>query len=157
MAAKSQAPASRARLFEDLLRSEIRIYNDVNDRIRSAHGIALSQYLAMRFIRDRSDARVADLAAFVAIGVGATSKLIDRLVERTLAERVPNPNDRRSSLLALTATGRELTDAAEATYENRLRDIFDAALSPTQLSALTEAMSALDSALERDQVGVPVG
>ena len=43
---------------------------------------------------------------------GAMTNRIDRLEERSLVERVPNPHDRRAILVRLTAKGLELIDEA---------------------------------------------
>jgi hypothetical protein len=69
---------------------------------------------------------LADLAAGFAVGVGAVSKSIDRLENRGWVARRPNPNDRRSAVLALTGAGRALVDAAAITFETRLDQLIGA-------------------------------
>jgi hypothetical protein len=86
--------------FADLVRCETRLYNALNDRLRERHGIVTSQFEFLRFLRDHPGSRVADLAAEFAIGIGATSKGIDRLEKQAWVIRRTNPSDRRSSLLA---------------------------------------------------------
>lgn len=134
--------------FADLVRCETRLYNALNDRLRERHGIVTSQFEFLRHLRDHPGARVADLAAEFAIGIGATSKGIDRLEGQGWVARRPNPADRRSSLLVLTDDGRRLADAAEGTVAERLAELVT---SPSQ------ALSELRAALERDGVGTPMG
>ncbi|MFJ9692142.1 MarR family winged helix-turn-helix transcriptional regulator [Kitasatospora sp. NPDC101183] len=139
--------------FADLVRCETRLYNALNDRLRTAHGIVTSQFEFLRHLRDHPGARVADLAAEFAIGIGATSKGVDRLEKQGWAVRRPNPADRRSSLLALTDDGTRLVDAAEETFAAGLAELIGGA----SVSAAGRALAELRAALERDRIGTPTG
>ncbi|MDX3249402.1 MarR family winged helix-turn-helix transcriptional regulator [Streptomyces sp. ME18-1-4] len=143
--------------FADLVRCETRLYNALNDRLRERHGIVTSQFEFLRFLRDRPGARVADLAAEFAIGVGATSKGADRLEKQGWVVRQPNPSDRRSSLLALTDDGSQLVDAAEITFINGLAALIGDTLDGSSAAAAVRAISKLRSVLERNQIGTPTG
>ncbi|MEV0275469.1 MarR family transcriptional regulator [Streptomyces sp. NPDC050610] len=143
--------------FADLVRCETRLYNALNDRLRDRHGIVTSQFEFLRHLRDHPGSRVADLAAEFAIGIGATSKGVDRLEKRGWAVRQPNPADRRSSLLALTDDGSRLADAAEATVAEALAELIGGTLDGPSGAAVLLAISQLRSALERDQIGMPTG
>ncbi|SED46105.1 MULTISPECIES: MarR family winged helix-turn-helix transcriptional regulator [Streptomyces] len=150
------APAL-AGFFDDLVRCETRLYNALNDRLRERHGIVTSQYEFLRRLRDRPGARVADLATEFAIGIGATSKGIDRLEKRGWVVRRPNPADRRSSLLELTEAGAELADAAAGTFGECLAELMGGTFEGERLAVAARAMGELRAALEREQVGVPTG
>lgn len=143
--------------FADLVRCETRLYNALNDRLRERHGIVTSQFEALRYLRDHPGSRVADLAAEFAIGIGATSKSVDRLEKHGWAVRQPNPSDRRSSLLTLTGEGSQLVDAAEKTFTDQVAELIGGALDGASASAAVRAISKLRSALERDQIGTPTG
>lgn len=143
--------------FADLVRCETRLYNALNDRLRERHGIFTSQFEALRYLRDHPGSRVADLAAEFAIGVGATSKSVDRLEKQGWAARQPNPSDRRSSLLALTDDGSQLVDAAEKTVTEALTELIGNTLDSSSASGAAQALSQLRSALERHQIGTPTG
>ncbi|MEU9243903.1 MarR family transcriptional regulator [Streptomyces shenzhenensis] len=148
-------------LFDDLVRCETRLYNALNDRLRERHGIVTSQFEVLRHVRDHPGSRVGDVAAAFAIGIGATSKGVDRLEKRGWVVRQANPADRRSSLLALTEDGATLVDAAEATAGERLAELLAETFGQTfgehALPAVAQALSNLRSALERDDVGTPTG
>lgn len=144
-------------LFADLVRCETRLYNAANDRLRDRHGIVTSQFEFLRYLRDHPGARVADLAAEFAIGIGATSKGIDRLERSGWVRRDPNPADRRSSLLALTGEGTDLVSAAEGTFTELLAELITGAVGPAALTATAKALSRLRAELEREQVGLPTG
>ncbi|GAA2502714.1 MarR family winged helix-turn-helix transcriptional regulator [Actinocorallia cavernae] len=143
--------------FSDLVRCETRLYNALNDRLRERHGIVTSQFEALRYLRDHEGARVADLAAEFAIGIGATSKGVDRLEKQGWAVRAPNPADRRSSLLALTEEGTALVGAAEETFGAALAELITGVLDDASTTAAAQTLSRLRSALEQRQVGMPTG
>ncbi|MFI9362818.1 MarR family winged helix-turn-helix transcriptional regulator [Kitasatospora sp. NPDC053057] len=144
-------------LFADLVRCETRLYNALNDRLRERHGIVTSQYEFLDYLHRHPGCRVADIAAEFAIGVGATSKGIDRLEKQGWAIRRPNPSDRRSSLLALTADGTRLVEEARQTFTDALTELLTGTLDAASLSAAARTFAALRSALERDQIGTPTG
>ncbi len=144
-------------LFDDLVRCETRLYNALNDRLRERHGIVTSQFEFLHYLREHPGARVADLAAEFAIGIGATSKGIDRHEARGWVDRQPNPTDRRSSRLVLTAEGIRLVDAAEQTFTEYLCELLEAGLDASQIAAGASVLSLLRAALERDEVGLPSG
>jgi DNA-binding MarR family transcriptional regulator len=144
-------------LFADLVRCETRLYNALNDRLRERHGIVTSQYEFLHHLREHPESRVADLATEFAIGIGATSKGIDRLERQGWVARRPNPVDRRSSLLVLTDEGVRLVDAAERTFTDRVAELIEGALDPVQAAAGAEVLALLRAALERDRIGMPTG
>jgi MarR family transcriptional regulator, multiple antibiotic resistance protein MarR len=152
----SNAPGPRA-FFADLVRCETRLYNALNERLRDRHGIVTSQYEFLHYLREHPGSRVADLAAEFAVGIGATSKGIDRLERSGWVTRRPNPADRRSSLLVLTGDGARLTGSAEQTFTECLAELVGGALDSTQVAAGAQALSLLRAALERDQIGLPTG
>ncbi|MEV6583625.1 MarR family transcriptional regulator [Streptomyces sp. NPDC051582] len=143
-------------LFSDLVRCETRLYNALNDQLRSRNGITASQFEFLHYLRDHPGARVGDLAGFFAIGVGATSKGMDRLEGRGWVRRIPNPADGRSSLLELTDSGIELVNDAESTFA-AIDGLVRAALGSAELQAAAQALRQLCAALERDKIGTPVG
>ncbi|GAA1938534.1 MarR family winged helix-turn-helix transcriptional regulator [Amycolatopsis minnesotensis] len=138
------------------MRCETRLYNALNDRMRRSHGVAASQYEFLRYLRDHPDTRVGDLAAFFAIGVGATSKGMDRLEGRGLVRRVPDPADRRSSLLELTDTGTQLVHEADETF-GAIGALIQTALDPARLHDAAQTLRQLLTALEHDRIGTPAG
>ncbi|MBP2471616.1 DNA-binding MarR family transcriptional regulator [Crossiella equi] len=148
---------SLASVFDDLVRCEIRLYNALDTRLREAHGIVVSQLLMLKRLRDRPGARAADLAAHFAIGIGTTSKALDRHVGAGWVQRTPSPADRRSVLLELTPEGREVLAAAEATFDAALRELFDTHADPRHLPAAAALLTGLRRSLEQADVGRPNG
>jgi len=144
-------------VFTDLVRVETRLYNAVADRLRVESGIGAGYFELLRYVRDHSDARVADLAAAFAIGVGATSKIVDRVEKEGWLARRPNPANRRSSLLALTAAGEAVVSRAEPAWQAAIEDLLGGSVTPGELKTLSRTLRALRSDLERRRLGLPTG
>jgi DNA-binding MarR family transcriptional regulator len=109
--------------FDALIRYETDLWNHMDARLRHGGATSLAVLEALRVIeRHPGSARVADLQGELRITVGAASKLVDRLERDGLARRRPNPNDRRSSVLDLTETGRERHDHGVAILARELDD-----------------------------------
>ena len=144
-------------VFTDLVRVETRLYNAVEQRVRAEAGVGAGHFELLRYVRDHPDARVADLAAAFAIGVGTTSKIVDRLEREGWVQRRPNPANRRSSLLALTPAGESAVSRAEPAWQAAIQEILSGVLTPEELTALALALGALRSDLERRHLGLPAG
>jgi MarR family transcriptional regulator, multiple antibiotic resistance protein MarR len=144
-------------VFTDLVRVETRLYNAVAERVKAEAGVGAGHFELLRYVRDHSDARVADLASAFAIGVGTTSKIVDRLEKEGWLERRPNPANRRSSLLALTPVGESVVSRAEPAWQAAIQDILGRAVTAADLMALSLALAALRSDLERRHLGLPAG
>jgi MarR family transcriptional regulator, multiple antibiotic resistance protein MarR len=144
-------------VFTDLVRAETRLYNAVEERMKAAAGVGAGHFELLRYVRDHPDARVADLASAFAIGVGTTSKIVDRLEKQGWMERRPNPANRRSSLLALTPAGESVVSRAEPAWQAAIREILGEAITPEELTALSLTLGALRSDLERRHLGLPAG
>ncbi|MGK5685287.1 MarR family winged helix-turn-helix transcriptional regulator [Actinoplanes sp. URMC 104] len=155
--AYTSASDGLAGFFDDLVRCETRLYNALGEKLRAEHGIVTSQFELLRHLRDHPGSRVADVATTFAAGIGAISKMMDRLQARGWATRLPNPADRRSSLLSLTPEGAALVARAERTFTDHLRELTSPAVSADQLDAAAATLAALRLALEEKRVGVPVG
>jgi len=87
-----------------------------------AHGVSMWAYAVLTALRDNEASSQASLAD--AIGADRTRiiAVLDDLQERTLINRQPDPSDRRSNLLSLTAAGRKTVTAAQkAIQENEKR------------------------------------
>jgi len=155
--ASTSANEGLASFFDDLVRCETRLYNAVGEKLRAKHGIVASQFEFLRYLRDHPESRVADVATNFPAGIGAISKMMDRLEARGWAARLPNPADRRSSLISLTASGAALVAEAERTFHEQLDELIATVISADQVDAAGATLAALRRALELTRVGVPVG
>ncbi len=144
-------------VFADLVRYETRLYNVLGERLRAEHGLTIGQFEFLRIIGGRPGCRVQDIADEVAITVGATSKGVDRIEAAGWVGRRPNPENRRSSLIELTAAGRQLLAAATPTFEDGLRRWLADPLGGRSLDQLAAGLATLRRTVEEAQVGTPTG
>lgn len=143
--------------FDVLLRCEIGLWNRVDRAVQRDRGLSLGRLQALRVLDVRGGkGRVQDLADDLVITVGATSKLVDRLEADGTVRREPNPDDRRSSLVVLTAAGREVLDGGAATMDSVLADALSAGvLDDAELTGATAVLRrVLEHLAAKDAAGV---
>jgi DNA-binding MarR family transcriptional regulator len=133
-------------MFDELIRFETELWNAVEARLRTDHDLALSWFEPMQVIERTDNCRVHDIATALSITVGGTSKLVDRIENAGYCRRHANPDDRRSSIVELTASGRRLLTKAAKTFDDELAFRLGTALSPRTLSQFTDTLARLRSA-----------
>ena len=107
-------------VFHDLVRLEIELWDAVDRRLRETVDVPLAWLLPLQVVARTDACRVNDIAADIGTTVGGTSKLVDRLEDAGYVRRRANPSDRRSSVIELTARGRQRVAEAEAVLDAEL-------------------------------------
>jgi len=123
-----------ASLFGDLVRLETELWDRVDRRLRDDHDLPLTWFEPMQVMDRVVDCRVVDIAEELSITVGGVSKLVDRVERSGWCVRTPNPNDARSSVVALTRPGRRLLEAATDSCDDELAAQLAAAVSADRLA-----------------------
>ena len=139
-------PAGFYPLFSTLTRLETELWDAVDARLRKECGTTLGRYEAMVTIDSLGSCRVHDIASTLSITVGGTSKLIDRVEEAGHCVRKLNPDDRRSSLLELTAEGTALVEQGRTVVNAELSQWFTPALTKQEAAQFLELLSRLRDA-----------
>lgn len=124
-----------ATLFDDLVRLETELWDMVDRRLRDDHDLPLSWFEPMQVIGRVANCRVLDIAEALSITVGGVSKLVDRIEHAGWCDRAPNPNDARSSVIALTHAGQRMLEAAKASFDDELGGVFEVGVSAGRLRA----------------------
>ena len=70
-------------------------------------GLGISEIAALEHLQGAGELTPGQLGRLLSMTSGAVTALVDRLEAAGYVERVPNPRDRRSSLLRPTAVGTE--------------------------------------------------
>jgi DNA-binding MarR family transcriptional regulator len=87
------------------------------------------------------------LATDLGLSPHSITDIVDGLERLGMAERRPDPTDRRAKLVAITDAGEAGLDVANATREWLLKQIFGA-LSETDRETLLRLLDALDEAAQ---------
>jgi DNA-binding MarR family transcriptional regulator len=110
-----------ASVFNDLVRLEIELWNAVDARLKNDFDLPLTHFEPMSVIDRVPGCRVYDIATELIITTGGASKLVDRIEASGYCRRLPNPADRRSSLVKLTPQGESLLAEARIVVDEELQ------------------------------------
>jgi DNA-binding MarR family transcriptional regulator len=94
------------------------------DKRLGAHGLTHAQWMPLLRLRLTGESTVAELARWLQIDAGATTRLIDRLEKKGLCRRSRSTDDRRVVFVTITPEGL----AATAEAPSALCDILNAHL-----------------------------
>jgi DNA-binding MarR family transcriptional regulator len=133
-------------LFHQLIRLETELWNAVDARLRAEFGLPLSRLEPMQVIARHPLCRVYDIAAELSITIGGTSKLVDRIEAAGYCVRRANPEDRRSSIIELTASGRRVLTKAAKVFEDELETRIGSAVPERSLQQFHSALVKLRAA-----------
>lgn len=86
--------------------------------------LTMPQFWALEWVRQAGGARMQDFVAALRIKSSTGTMLVDRLVSLGLMRRAPNPGDRRSVALALTARGARAVDEVHRQRRRGIRRMF---------------------------------
>jgi MarR family transcriptional regulator, organic hydroperoxide resistance regulator len=137
------------RLFNDLVRFEIELWNAVDARLKSEFSLPLTHFEPMSVIEQVPGCRVFDIASELGITAGGTSKLVDRIEASGYCRRLPNPADRRSSLLELTEPGKRLLAEAGIAFDDELQRWLGSAVPERTLRQFGATLARLRAAGQR--------
>jgi DNA-binding MarR family transcriptional regulator len=136
-------------LFNDIIRFEIELWNAIDDRLKTEFALPLTHFEPMAVIDRIPGCRVYDIATELGITTGGTSKLVDRIEASGYCRRLPNPADRRSSLLELTAEGKRIFAEAGVAFDDELERLLGAAVPERTLRQFGATLSRLRAAGHR--------
>ena len=110
------------------------------------YGVTAQQWALTATAGAEAGAGVAAIAEKLGIDVGATSRLIDRLEEKGLLERIRTEHDARQASVTLTAAGRALLPKLVRCAE-RVLERYLAPLSDREVATLNALLKRLASPL----------
>jgi DNA-binding MarR family transcriptional regulator len=131
--------------------SRTELANDAWEALLSAHARLIKQFaaediwqdLSMReydvlytLSKSREPVRMGELHRHVLLSQPALSRMVDRLVERGLIARCPDPADRRGVRLSLTDAGRDIQRRVGRRHARSVARALTAELSPAELRHL---------------------
>jgi DNA-binding MarR family transcriptional regulator len=134
---------SAVKLWLRLLSCSTQIEQEIRTRLRQRFGTTLPRfdYLA-QLERHPEGLRMNTLSRYLMVTGGNVTALTDQLVAEGWVERVPDPLDRRSLIVRLTAAGREHFLRMAEEHEAWLVELFDG-LDPQHKDLLYEMLGRL--------------
>jgi len=123
-----------------------RMFRAVNDEMNGC-GLSMARTKVLRRLHEQGPARQNVLAADLGLSPHSITDIVDGLERLGMAERRPDPTDRRAKLVVITDAGEAGLDVANATREWLLKQIFGA-LSETDRETLLRLLDALDEAAQ---------
>jgi DNA-binding MarR family transcriptional regulator len=124
-----------------------RMFRAVNDEMAGC-GLSMARTKVLRRLCEQGPTRQSVLAADFALSPHSITDIVDGLERLGMAERRPDPVDRRAKLVAITDPGRTALDVANATWERLLTQIFGS-LSEPDRETLLRLLGSLDEAAQR--------
>jgi DNA-binding MarR family transcriptional regulator len=104
--------------------------------------VTMSQLKVMFLLFLNGPSRMSEIAAALAVSLATATGVVDRLVERGIALREDDPEDRRVVLCRLSDRGHELISSLWQLSRDRAGGLMRALAAP-QLLLITEALEAL--------------
>lgn len=115
--------------------------------------LSFSQMTALHHLRACGTSSVTNISERTHLSLPATSHLVERLVQRGLAQREENPENRREKLVSLTEKGKGVLGQMDSGFVSAYVTTF-AQLPPESLRAATETLQSLLEALDANSAGI---
>ena len=121
-----------------------RMFRAVSDEMNGC-GLSLARTKVLRRLHEQGPTRQNVLAGDLGLSPHTITDIVDGLERAGMAERRPDPTDRRAKLVAITDAGEAGLDVANATRERLLKQVFGA-LSEADRATLLRLLDGLDEA-----------
>jgi DNA-binding MarR family transcriptional regulator len=137
-----------AAFVDDLVQVETILWNRIDRHLREIDGVGFGAVSVLSVIDATENCRVQDITATMDMTTGGVSQALDRLSGRGWTVRVPNPEDRRSSLVDLTPEGARVLTAARTTIREFLGEVLGGAIAPEDLATYARTTRELRRAVD---------
>lgn len=120
--------------------------------------LSMPQLVTLMFLHRHGPASLGHIRAHLGLTLGATSHLVDRLVDAQFVSRREDPQDRRQKQIALSDAGQVLVaDAKRARVEDMARQLahLPAPLLERLINSMTEIASYLRTADAQPDQSIP--
>ena len=130
--------------FGRLVEAQSSLGRQLGRELEQQCGLTHTEFEVMLRISRADGGRLSmsSLAQQVALTTGGITRLLDRMIEAGLVQRVPCPTDRRVAFAGLTASGQRLLSDAMRVHAANLRRVFNT-FSADDLSTLDELLDRL--------------
>ena len=133
-----------------LLKKTVQTYDLYQEKILKIHDLTPSQFVVLYKLHQASHSPLVlgDLAAILSITQGTLTGLVKRLEIKKLVQRIPQENDRRKVVLALTPTGETIAqNLINLYFTQQSQDLND--MDSAELDLLRVLLHKLEKNLEK--------
>ena len=142
----SSPSSDRLRAWRLYFESALALADVLNGELERDAGIPLRWYDALVHLEETPDGlRMNELAERILYSKSGFTRVVDRLEEAGLVQRVRPENDRRSILVVLTDEGRATMERARRHHRHAIEQHFSRHLSDTDIKTLTHALEKLSA------------
>jgi DNA-binding MarR family transcriptional regulator len=115
-----------------LLRVHARLVPRLDRELRDHCGLPLTWYDVLLELNSAPDRRLTmgELGEVAVVSRTRATRVVDELVAAGLVERLPHPDDRRSTIVAITESGRRRFRRAAPVYVRGIEQLFNRHLGP---------------------------
>ena len=106
-------------------------------------GMSSAQFKVLAAIHYYDMNSPVEICNYLSINAGSMTRMVERLVKKTLIEKQPNPEDKRSVLLNLTSTGESLLKQCMDTMDNDVGPLLVGDLSVKEVEQLSALLTRL--------------
>jgi DNA-binding MarR family transcriptional regulator len=136
----SSPSPERLRAWRLYFESALALADVLDDELERDAGIPLRWYDALVKLEETpAGLRMNELAERILYSKSGFTRVVDRLEEAGLVQRVRPENDRRSILVVLTDQGRKTMEQARRHHRHAIEQHFSRHLADTDIKALTRA------------------
>ncbi len=142
----SSPSPERLRAWRLYFESALALQDILDTELERDAGIPLRWYDALVHLEETPDGlRMNELAERILYSKSGFTRVVDRLEEAGLVQRVRPDNDRRSILVVLTDEGHAAMEQARRHHRHAIEQHFSCHLSDTDIKALTRALEKLST------------
>jgi DNA-binding MarR family transcriptional regulator len=137
----SSPSPERLRCWRLYIESAMALLDMLDTELQVAVGISQRWYDVLVHLEESPDGiPMNELADQILYSKSGFTRVIDRMEEAQLVRRAPRPNDRRSILVTITATGTQTMQCARRHHRDAIERHFSTHLTDTDIRALTRAL-----------------
>src|SRR3989449_6347105 len=142
----SSPSPERLRAWRLYFESALALIDVIDAELEHDAGIPMRWYDALVQLEETPDGlRMNELAERILYSKSGFTRVVDRMEEAGLVQRVRPRHDRRSILVVLTDQGRETMERARRYHRDGIERHFSQHLSQTEIKALTRALEKIST------------
>lgn len=131
------------------IRKILRSLNLESKKIQKEQGVSIPQLMCLDFLGSKENFRSTqiEIARYLNLNASTMSGIVKRLESKGFVAKLPNPEDKRTVFISLTANGAKLLEASPQLLHKRLSKKLEK-LPPKQVEEINNALKILVESLE---------